>query len=323
MEQFWIWLWYIVYDLARFFAWFCWVALIVGLFLVERRRRRKRAERPPDTIEPECANCGYLVIGIASTRCPECGSDLRGRGTIFDRYLYTSTTAKAVLALLLLSVPAYYGWGRLKRELPIWRQSSMTYVLNGPASRAYRSITASMSVRRWEWPRRSYPGLPYGTVELRLTHLTGGERVMRAPLYGEPWSRASPLVPATRPVSEVGHVTPDEVLQWMGRNGLDTANVSVGLEAEEVSNIVEANVFRGPLSSDSLFATRTPVWSYYFDRPWWMLGGWIGLCVAAWLLIVRRIASGKGVMHEPIVRAQPLSDARPTQPDAITERQGQ
>jgi hypothetical protein len=68
-----------------------------------------------------------MVVGITSTRCPECGSDLRGRGTILDRYLYTSPMAKAVVCLLLLSVPAYFGWRRVERELPIWRQSSMTY----------------------------------------------------------------------------------------------------------------------------------------------------------------------------------------------------
>jgi hypothetical protein len=123
-------------------------------------------------------------------------------------------------------------------------------------------------------------------------------------------------------VRAAGHISPDDVLQWMGREGLDISNVSVGLEAEEVSDTIEANVFSMGYSPGNGFATRTPVWSYYFNRPWWMLGGWIGLCIAGWLLIVRRVASGKGMMHEPIVRAEVVSHTRPTPADAITERQG-
>jgi len=322
MEQFWIWLWYVVRDLFAFFAWFCWVALIIGLWLIELRRRRRRAERPPETIEPECANCGYLVVGITSTRCPECGSDLRGRGTILDRYLYTSPMAKAVVCLLLLSVPAYFGWRRVERELPIWRQSSMTYVLNGPMSGAYRSVVIKMSVERWEWPRKRYEGPPYEIAEIRLTHLSGAERSMRAPLFGKPWTRTDFMLPATRPADaseNAGHVTAADVLGWMRSQGIDTSDGVVEREAHEVSELIESNVFRGPLTLNSTFATRTPVGTYYFGRPWWMLGGWVALCVAAWVMTMRFIARKRGVMQDAVIPAAPVSDSRPTSPGAANE----
>jgi hypothetical protein len=323
MEQFWLWLWYVVRDLFAFIAWFCWAALIVGLLLVERRRRRRRAARPPETVEPECANCGYLVVGITSTRCPECGSDLRGRGTILDRYLYTSLTAKAVLCLLLLSVPAFFGWRSLERRLPRWRQSSMTYVLNGPASGAYRLIEAKVSMQRWEWPWRRYDGLPYDSAELRLTHLTGAERGLRMPLYGEPAWKPGQLLPGTSPTTRLttrpaGHVSTDDMLQWMQSQGIDTSNLLVRDEAREVSDIIEANAFHVPYTPGNPFSTRTPVGAYYFDRPWWMLGGWIGLCIVVWLLIIRRVARGAGRIHATSEPAPP--DARPASPDTVIGR---
>src|SRR5678815_1579302 len=38
-------------------------------------RRRRRGTLP------QCRTCGYPVEGLPTTTCPECGSDLRGRGT--------------------------------------------------------------------------------------------------------------------------------------------------------------------------------------------------------------------------------------------------
>ncbi len=43
-------------------------ALIAGLFGVRRHRRSHRRD------ENTCTECGYLLIGLTSSRCPECGT---------------------------------------------------------------------------------------------------------------------------------------------------------------------------------------------------------------------------------------------------------
>jgi hypothetical protein len=108
------------------------------------------------------------------------------------------------------------------------------------------------------------------------------------------------------------------MLQWMQSQGIDTSNLLVRDEAREVSDIIEANAFHVPYTPGNPFSTRTPVGAYYFDRPWWMLGGWIGLCIVVWLLIIRRVARGAGRIHATSEPAPP--DARPASPDTVIGR---
>ena len=51
-------------------------AMTPALLLVLSLRRKTR------TAEPCCAKCRYIVRGLPSETCPECGSDLRGTGTM-------------------------------------------------------------------------------------------------------------------------------------------------------------------------------------------------------------------------------------------------
>ncbi len=52
------------------------VALALGLivFLLVRRARRPK--------ESVCGRCGYIVHGLTTFTCPECGSDLREVGIV-------------------------------------------------------------------------------------------------------------------------------------------------------------------------------------------------------------------------------------------------
>jgi hypothetical protein len=166
-------------------------------------------------------------------------------------------------------------------------------------------------------------GPPYEIAEIRLTHLSGAERSMRAPLFGKPWTRTDFMLPATRPADaseNAGHVTAADVLGWMRSQGIDTSDGVVEREAHEVSELIESNVFRGPLTLNSTFATRTPVGTYYFGRPWWMLGGWVALCVAAWVMTMRFIARKRGVMQDAAFRPHPCPTParhRPAQPTSL------
>src|SRR4051812_46670233 len=50
--------------------------LVVGLIFIKQGRWPPRLGS-----EPHCRNCEYLLIGITSARCPECGTELNERMT--------------------------------------------------------------------------------------------------------------------------------------------------------------------------------------------------------------------------------------------------
>lgn len=52
--------------------------LLAAAFLLWRRARHRRHHA--GTADPACGHCGYLVKGLSTFTCPECGSDLREVG---------------------------------------------------------------------------------------------------------------------------------------------------------------------------------------------------------------------------------------------------
>ena len=55
------------------------VTAVVGV-VVETILRREVEREISGAREPRCGRCGYIVIGLPSRICPECGSDLRTVG---------------------------------------------------------------------------------------------------------------------------------------------------------------------------------------------------------------------------------------------------
>ncbi|WP_432798015.1 hypothetical protein [Poriferisphaera sp. WC338] len=49
---------------------------VVAVFMVKKKSRQKEAT---------CGGCGYIVEGISSLLCPECGGDLRKVGIVKGR----------------------------------------------------------------------------------------------------------------------------------------------------------------------------------------------------------------------------------------------
>lgn len=65
--------------------WLALLATMVGVFLAwiaASARRPLRTKRPA---LPSCGQCGYIVRGIGSLNCPECGADLREVGIVVER----------------------------------------------------------------------------------------------------------------------------------------------------------------------------------------------------------------------------------------------
>src|SRR5688500_6681131 len=74
----------------------------VGLVLIKMGRWPQRGGGLP-----RCRKCEYLVVNISSERCPECGSDLAGNGTVRGvRHRRPAVWVSGVVVLLFA-----LGWG--------------------------------------------------------------------------------------------------------------------------------------------------------------------------------------------------------------------
>src|SRR5438105_239767 len=102
--------------------------LLAGTMLLKRGRWPRRLGS-----EPHCHNCDYLLIGLASDRCPECGlliierQIVRGHRVRRPRVAWSGVAM--ILAALVLIAPAvvdlYRGvdWYRLEPEFMLLHQA--------------------------------------------------------------------------------------------------------------------------------------------------------------------------------------------------------
>jgi hypothetical protein len=102
-------------------------AVIVVCFGAYRVFRGPAATAGHDSAAPRCGRCNYIVRGVPTFTCPECGSDLREVGILTAR---SATRAAGpvpyiaiwTLVLLLIGIPLT---AILVRVLPLWWHYSM------------------------------------------------------------------------------------------------------------------------------------------------------------------------------------------------------
>ncbi|HEX8913987.1 MAG TPA: hypothetical protein VF796_16685 [Humisphaera sp.] len=100
--------------------------------------------------EPRCGGCGYIVLGLESMTCPECGEDLRRvgidagqrRGAGVGRGLSNGAIAFVIVVgwSVLVWTAARSAGNWLERHGPRVRTVNFNAVLSGPRSGAYDAI---------------------------------------------------------------------------------------------------------------------------------------------------------------------------------------
>lgn len=82
------------------------VMLIAGIVMLARSRRQAGASG-----EGNCGKCGYLVAGLSTFVCPECGADLRVAGIVAPRKSRGLAIAMVAVggAGLLLACAGFFG----------------------------------------------------------------------------------------------------------------------------------------------------------------------------------------------------------------------
>jgi hypothetical protein len=115
-------------------------------------RRVPLAVRPagsasaPAAADPRCGQCGYIVRGIASLTCPECGSDLREVGIDVGRAAAYRPRWWIVVGLAFVwSVGVFAAWQivaeQVRRGTPSVVTATRSVAMNGPRSKAYAGVS--------------------------------------------------------------------------------------------------------------------------------------------------------------------------------------
>jgi hypothetical protein len=203
--------------------------------------RRSGAEADSDagtsqsapTGEPRCGNCGYIVRGIASLICPECGADLREAGIDVGRLRSKLPPWSGFLiafiiwsiALLIVAEPIIDAF---EKANPPPYQLNLAFDFVSPGSKAYLKITASMSDTisgsfQQSWTPRS--------VNYALYLLDGNTTELKVDFKND---RYEYVQSAGRVVRESGAFNSAIMLDWLKASGIDSSNPQVAGEVGEV-----------------------------------------------------------------------------------------
>jgi hypothetical protein len=330
MDHIWYSSWWWLFDGTEWTIGITWFALVIGVLVVEWRRRKQNLPQP--SADPTCPTCGYLVIGLAGKVCPECGSDLASVGVLRRDDHRTSPAARVILWTILFALPAFLVWRDAKLRLPILYESTVTQTFSGPLSGAYRSMEVRTIGRRWHW-RGRMPVLMHTRHEFRLQRKDNSQPLFvieRPPLT---WAELSAYLnqfgtaESPRDYPRIQDRRP--LLEWMRTQGVDTSDIAVQAEADFIGVALDERLigFYSGRFVPSPFASNAVVQTGYQGRPWWLYAGCAAIALVIWLIGARLFAKRRSLPYERTAvpplsgRSSPPSpDTSPTPPGAVIGR---
>ncbi len=100
--------------------------------------------------DPSCGACGYLVIGLTTRICPECGNDLSDVGIRMPGEARPMPRAlRAFLFTLVYWALAAIIWPAIEPMLPRWYSGTTSLEMSYPRSDAFHSAIAVASGSGW------------------------------------------------------------------------------------------------------------------------------------------------------------------------------
>lgn len=118
----------------------------VNLFTLALHHRRYHGTRPG---EPVCPACRYVVKGITSNACPECGADLSAGPLLYSPpppFLAWPAMLLAYGLLYALVVPPVFQWVMDKAPPLVWKTETVEY--NGDVNRGLTSTEFVVRLER-------------------------------------------------------------------------------------------------------------------------------------------------------------------------------
>jgi class 3 adenylate cyclase len=227
------------------------LALIAFAFAL-RRWKNRRAARAAN--EPSCGRCGYLVKGLTTFTCPECGSDLRDVGIVSHAppgvaaarrprsraaIFFRVVGWKLVLVAILVTVGAALAIDYYDDYLrPNTRFETQT-IHGVPYSRGFTAVTATLTERVTTKgnPRYTYRYSTPDVSQLRVT-----VEIQKGP---DRFLFVRDVLAGTNTyltVDGIEHTTRaplgQEFRDWMRDHGVDVNNPAVSAEILSIANAV-------------------------------------------------------------------------------------
>jgi hypothetical protein len=202
--------------------------------------------------EPRCGKCGYIVRGLPSRMCPECGANLDDVGTPIRKPIPPLRSSVRTLGWFLLVI-AVFGAIRLfivqTYGTPLWFQPKNTWQLTSNSglgivarlrAAGAEATESSSGVRLLTFQLRDPQGARLGCLDIELP----------ARSYAVSDSQGGELARSDKPLDL------DAILLWMRANGIDTGKASAQQEAQGVLTVV--NRVTGGTDFPEASSTGTP-----------------------------------------------------------------
>jgi hypothetical protein len=292
-------------DFTQWIVGLIWIALVIGVLAAERRRRKRKVSAP--SAEPTCPTCGYVVIGLAGSVCPECGSDLSSIGVIRPDANQTAPLARITLWTIVFALSAFLVWREVRPRLPVWNESTSTHTFSGPLSGAYKSIEVRRGQRWWQWPRRRGIVALFDRFEFRLQRLDNSQPVYiveQPPLTAAEHSAYVQRLMATTSPRDYPEVFDRRaLLEWMRTQGVNRADTAVQAEVDEIG--VEVDRRSGGFRRWAFARPTVVVQTAYTGRPWWLYAVCAAVALVIWLIGARVAARRRTLPYERTALPQP------------------
>jgi hypothetical protein len=208
------------------------VAAVVAAIFAVARLLWPPGRRTGLASEPACGRCGYNTTGLASLRCPECGSDLRAVGIVTPatppRRVYFATAAPLFSALWFFS--ALLASSVVERVVPAPRRCTVLTGLDQPHSGAYAGVDVYANGMAWGDER------PAMSVGLSLRSRPGAQLRGIGALKVDPEAGSYSYLDTTpKNVSAASGFSGEVVKQWLAAAGVDTSDPRVRAEANRIA----------------------------------------------------------------------------------------
>lgn len=271
------------------FVWLLAVSIVGGIWFIWRRRCA--------STDPRCARCGYIVRGISTFTCPECGSDLREVGILPPGTPRPpGRLVRCAAWTLVLPVPAIVLSSALQiaigpaNHIQIIRRSVSCNI--GSQSIEFEALMDGQ-VFSWFGGKWREPTVPM--QRLVFTRPTG--RTAMPALVVDRATNGYEFVDANGVlIRRADGFGPDAILEWWQALGLDTQHLQARAVAEhllisaEERTQQEGNTIRflpavvaGPARSIRYTTLEWPVYAL-----------WGGVWLLVWLAGIQRIRRRPG-----------------------------
>lgn len=240
------------------------------------------------TLPPECARCGYAVVGLPSSICPECGSDLNDVGIITDRrrnrnayLIYGGAWTCGLLLMVIIGGALHPPWMTVQKI----KRPVLGAIVVHPASAAYKlRIEYSAGIGfdiTCTAERRSTLWLDLPTLAFDYCDASGDLKVGDASL------------------------TESDLAAWFESSGVNIEKAGVELEVQDLVTFLRAvadgDAFSGNHAALRHFRSEIPLTERSIATPHlysytWAIG-WLLLWVVGGLLLLRNLRRRCHVRH--------------------------